>query len=120
MLILRYPTSRGKSRPLCGTGIAGGAVTFYYGWTIVGVSFVSAAFWFGIRSSFSIFGMGLGVTAPMVMSAAADLFQGRMFGMIYGIVEAAIGIGGALGAWVAGFIFDITQTYKGAFGVTEK
>jgi len=66
--------------------------------------------------SFSIFfGIGWGVTAPMFMSVAADLFKGRMFGLIYGIVEGAIGIGGAFGAWVAGYIFDTTQTYQGAF-----
>jgi len=65
---------------------------------------------------FSIFfGIGWGVTAPMFMSVAADLFKGRMFGLIYGIVEGGIGIGGAFGAWVAGYIFDTTQTYQGAF-----
>jgi MFS family permease len=61
------------------------------------------------------FGAGWGVTAPTFMSVAADLFQGRGFGLIYGILEAAIGIGGAFGAWVAGFIFDRTGSYQGAF-----
>jgi MFS family permease len=61
------------------------------------------------------FGAGWGVTAPIMMSVAADLFQGKSFGLIYGIVEAAIGIGAALGAWVAGFIFDKTQSYLWAF-----
>lgn len=64
---------------------------------------------------FVFFGMGWGVTAPMYMSVAADLFKGRIFGLIYGIVEAGIGVAGALGAWVAGFIFDKTQSYQGAF-----
>jgi MFS family permease len=64
------------------------------------------------------FGMGWGVTAPMYMSAAADLFKGRMFGLIYGIVEGGIGIGGAFGAWVPGYIFDTTRSYQGAFALT--
>jgi MFS family permease len=64
------------------------------------------------------FGAGWGVTAPMMMSVAADLFQGKSFGLIYGIVEGVIGIGGALGAWVAGFIFDNTQSYRWAFMLT--
>ena len=64
-----------------------------------------------------LFGAGWGVTAPMFMSIAADLFQGRGFGLIYGILEGAIGIGGALGAWVPGFIFDKTQSYQSAFGL---
>jgi len=64
-----------------------------------------------------LFGAGWGVTAPMFMSVAADLFQGRGFGLIYGILEGVIGIGGALGAWVPGFIFDKTQSYQWAFGL---
>lgn len=63
------------------------------------------------------FGAGWGVTAPMFMATAADLFRGRVFGLVYGLVEGAIGIGAALGAWAAGFIFDITQSYRLAFGL---
>jgi MFS family permease len=61
------------------------------------------------------FGIGWGVTAPMFMSVAADLFKGRVFGLIYGIVEGAIGIGGALGTWVGGYIFDKTMSYQWSF-----
>ena len=61
------------------------------------------------------FGMGWGVTAPMFMAVAADLFKGRIFGLIYGLLEAGIGIAGAFGAWMAGFIFDKTQSYQAAF-----
>jgi MFS family permease len=61
------------------------------------------------------FGAGWGVTAPIMTSIAADLFQGKTFGLIYGFVEGLIGIGGAFGAWVAGFIFDNTQSYQWAF-----
>jgi MFS family permease len=66
-------------------------------------------------SFFVLFGMGWGVTAPMFMAVAADLFKGRIFGLIYGFVEAGIGIAGAFGAWIAGFIFDKTQSYQLAF-----
>ena len=66
--------------------------------------------------SYSIFfGIGWGATAPMFMAVAADLFKGRIFGLIYGFLEAGIGIAGALGAWIAGFIFDKTQSYQAAF-----
>jgi OFA family oxalate/formate antiporter-like MFS transporter len=64
------------------------------------------------------FGMGWGVSAPMFMSTAADLFKGRIFGLIYGLVEAGIGIAGAFGAWMAGFIFDKYQSYQWAFIMT--
>jgi MFS family permease len=69
-------------------------------------------------SYFIFFGIGWGATAPMFMSTSADLFKGRIFGLIYGFLEAGIGIAGALGAWVAGFIFDQTQSYRWAFILT--
>jgi MFS family permease len=59
--------------------------------------------------------MGWGATAPLFMAAAADLFKGRIFGLIYGIVEGAMNFGGAIGAWAAGFIFDKTMSYRLAF-----
>ena len=64
---------------------------------------------------FIFFGMGWGVTAPLFMSIAADLFKGKGFGLIYGIVEGGIGVAGAIGAWSAGFIFDRTHSYQWAF-----
>ena len=64
---------------------------------------------------FIFFGIGWGATAPMFMSTSADLFKGKIFGLIYGFLEAGIGIAGAFGAWVAGFIFDQTQSYRWAF-----
>jgi MFS family permease len=64
------------------------------------------------------FGMGWGVSAPMFMSTAADLFKGRIFGLIYGLVEGGIGVAGAFGAWIAGFIFDKYQSYQWAFILT--
>ncbi len=61
------------------------------------------------------FGMGWGSTAPMFMAVAADLFTGKNFGLVYGLIEAGIGLAGAIGAWIGGFIFDYTQSYKWAF-----
>jgi len=64
---------------------------------------------------FVFFGMGWGSTAPLFMAAAADLFKGRIFGLIYGIIEGAMNLGGALGALAAGVIFDQTKSYRLAF-----
>ena len=68
-----------------------------------------------IYSFLIFFGMGWGVSAPMMMAVSADLFKGKIFGLIYGFVEASIGIGAAFGVWIAGFIFDRTQSYQWAF-----
>jgi MFS family permease len=62
-----------------------------------------------------LFGAGWGSTAPMFMSIAADLYKGRHFGLIYGMVEGGVGLGAALGTWAAGYIFDQTQGYFWAF-----
>ena len=51
----------------------------------------------------------------MFMSIAGDLYKGRHFGLIYGMLEGMIGIGAAAGSWLAGYIFDQTQTYLWAF-----
>jgi MFS family permease len=61
------------------------------------------------------FGGGWGSTAPMFMSIAGDLYRGKHFGLIYGMVEAGIGVGAAVGSWVAGYIFDQSQNYLWAF-----
>jgi MFS family permease len=62
-----------------------------------------------------LFGAGWGVTAPMFMSISGDLYRGKDFGLIYGMVEGVIGLGGASGAWLAGYIYDQTRNYFWAF-----
>jgi MFS family permease len=63
----------------------------------------------------AFFGIGWGATAPIFMVVSADLFKGRIFGLIFGIVEGGIGLASAFGAWIAGFIFDTTGSYQWAF-----
>ena len=63
----------------------------------------------------AFFAAGWGVTTPMIMSITGDFYKGKYFGIIYGIVEGVIGISGAVGAWLSGYIFDQTQNYFWAF-----
>jgi cyanate permease len=51
----------------------------------------------------------------MVMSVSGDIYKGKFFGLIYGIVEGVIGVSGAVGPWLAGYIFDQTKNYLWAF-----
>ncbi len=103
---------------------AGREVTFTLGMicACIGVGFLILIERTGSRGfiyPFALFfGMGWGVSAPMFMSTAADLFKGRIFGFIYGLVEGGIGVAGAFGAWIAGFIFDKYQSYQWAFVLT--
>jgi len=39
--------------------------------------------------------------------------------IIYGFVEAGIGMAGAIGAWVAGFIFDQTKGRQNSISLYE-
>jgi MFS family permease len=62
-----------------------------------------------------LFGLGFGARGPIITAIAAELFPGRRFGAIYGYMSVGNGIGGALGPWFAGALFDVTGTYRVAF-----
>jgi MFS family permease len=62
-----------------------------------------------------LFGLGFGARGPIITAMASDLFAGRRFGAIYGVLNLGNGIGGALGPWFAGFVHDVTGSYRIAF-----
>jgi MFS family permease len=65
---------------------------------------------------FAIFyGLGSGMTLPALMAAAADLFQGKHFGSILGVMTLGGFVGGALGSWLGGALFDVTKAYQANF-----
>ena len=61
------------------------------------------------------FGMGYSVTAALPPLITADFFDGKSYGGIFGSLIILIGIGGAFGAWFAGFIYDQTGNYVPVF-----
>jgi MFS family permease len=65
-----------------------------------------------------LFGMGYSVTTTLPPVIAADFFEGKTFGAIFGTLMMFNGIGGALGAWFAGFVYDHTRTYLFVFILT--
>jgi MFS family permease len=64
-----------------------------------------------------VFALGYAVSAPLWPVVTSDLFAGRSFGSIYGFVSVFSGFGNALGAWLGGFVYDVTGSYTIAFGV---
>jgi len=62
-----------------------------------------------------IFGFPMGLFAPALIAGAADLFYGKHFGTVNGILFMGFGLGGAIGPWLGGYIFDITGNYSLAF-----
>lgn len=64
-----------------------------------------------------VFAIGYAVSAPLWPVVTSDLFAGRHFGSIYGFINIFNGFGNALGAWLGGYVYDVTGSYTVAFGV---
>jgi MFS family permease len=64
------------------------------------------------------YGLGQGSRALVLSAISADIFHGKHFGAIFGFFTFSIGIGGAIGAWLGGFLFDITRSYTVPFWVS--
>lgn len=58
-----------------------------------------------------LMGIGYSISNPLPPAMTADLFPGRHFGVIFGIVVMGTFGGSAVGAWLAGFLFDQTDSY---------
>lgn len=64
------------------------------------------------------YGLGQGSRALVLSAISADIFHGKHFGAIFGYFTFSIGLGGALGAWLGGFLFDLTHSYVIPFWVS--
>ena len=63
------------------------------------------------------FGVRYGACAPLFPATVADVFHGKSFGIIYGVIQIGIAVGAAAGPWFGGYIFDATEGYSRAFMV---
>lgn len=63
------------------------------------------------------YGLGQGSRALVLSAISADMFVGKSFGAIYGYFTLSIGVGGAVGAWLGGFLFDLTDSYTIPFSI---
>jgi MFS family permease len=61
------------------------------------------------------YGLGQGSRALVLSAISADIFHGKHFGAIFGFFTFSIGLGGAIGAWLGGFLFDVTGSYRVPF-----
>jgi MFS family permease len=64
------------------------------------------------------YGLGQGSRALVLSAISADIFHGKHFGAIFGFFTFSIGIGGAIGAWLGGFLFDVMGNYTVPFWVS--
>ncbi len=70
-----------------------------------------------VYASAILFGIGHSAGNPTYGAVIADIFSGRNVGAIFGFLELAFGLGMALGAWLGGYIFDLTGSYRPAFAL---
>jgi MFS family permease len=61
------------------------------------------------------FGFTWGARGPAITAKTADLFPGPRLGTILGVITVGSGLGAAIGSWAAGWIFDLTASYRIAF-----
>jgi len=62
-----------------------------------------------------LFGLGYSSVAPIFPARSADFFLGPDFGKIVGIFSLIGGMGGAIGVWFSGKLFDLTGNYTTSF-----
>ena len=61
------------------------------------------------------FGFGAGLYSPTIFIGAADIFHGRHFGTLNGLILAGLGFGGAIGPSLGGYLHDFYGNYRYAF-----
>ena len=95
------------------------SATISYGCTAVGtLCLLGIEIWPHAAALYAyalFFGLGFGARGPIITAIASQLFPGRRFGVIYGILSVGNGIGGGVAPWFGGFVHDLTGSYRIAF-----
>jgi len=61
------------------------------------------------------FGYGGGLFTPTIFAGSADIFYGRYFGTVSGLLLTGMGVGAVFGPWLGGYIYDVTGSYRPSF-----
>ena len=77
---------------------------------------VGSPLWFGYLSAIC-FSIGQSAGTPTYGAVIADIFSGRKVGSIFGYLEVGFGLGSAFGAWIGGYLFDLTGSYAWPFAL---
>ena len=64
-----------------------------------------------------VYGLAYGGMFPVVPTLASSFFGTKAIGAIYGAINTAYTCGGAIGPLLAGYIFDVTDSYFTIFSV---
>jgi MFS family permease len=63
------------------------------------------------------FSIGQSAGTPTYGAVIGDIFSGRKVGLIFGYLEVGFGLGSAFGAWIGGYLFDLTGSYVWPFAL---
>jgi OFA family oxalate/formate antiporter-like MFS transporter len=64
-----------------------------------------------------VVGFCFGGNLSIFPSVTADFFGTKYYGINYGFVFTAYGVGGVLGPYLSGYLFDLTKNYFMAFQI---
>lgn len=64
-----------------------------------------------------VFGFGVGMSGPLIAATVTDIFQGPKVGATIGFVWFSFAVGGTIGPWLGGWLFELTHNYQIAFMV---
>ena len=130
-----YATDNGIDKMAAAASLAAISITgfmgqFLFGWitdrikdpkygSFIGISFMLAGtiLMLNVQSIFQlyvcalVYGFGYGSLAPVLPLLVADRFGRHVLGSIYGLLTFFIGVGGAIGPVLGGFIYDKFGSY---------
>jgi MFS family permease len=104
-----------------GVGIAGDKFGIRQTYMILFILLAASYFWLLAVEDLQIFYLfaivfGLARQAGVLGSPLiAELFGLKAHGLLYGVMNLALSIGSAISAWMAGYIFDVTDSYMIVF-----
>ena len=64
-----------------------------------------------------LYSIGHSAGNPTYGAVIGDIFSGRKLGLIFGFLEISFGLGSAFGAWIGGYLFDVTGSYAWPFSL---
>lgn len=85
--------------------IALAALQWYPGWLLLAVFIIC-------------FGLSAGARGPIITAQMAELFAGPGLASIFGATNVGQGCGAAFGAFMAGYLYDLTGGYNTGFGMS--
>ena len=97
-------------------------ISITFAMSVIGILFLVAvghvhSYWL-LAGFVSFFGGSMGARGPIISAIANRTFAGPRRATIYGLMYGSNLVGAALGAWLGGILFDLTQGYLTGFVIS--